>query len=224
MRLLVVEDELNIATAMEKILKKDGYAVDVALTGREAEDLMVINEYDLILLDIRLPDTDGFTILSKLREVSETVRVIIVSANREIDDRIKGLDLGANDYIVKPFDVQELRARIRALLRRNFVVKPNIIKIEEMEIDLTSHRVSYQNRELILTMKEYSILVYLAENKGKSISAEELYNHIWNEDSNPFTSVMRVHIYSLRKKLSNVTGRDDIITNVKGLGYSLNLD
>ncbi|HCL03829.1 MAG TPA: DNA-binding response regulator [Lachnoclostridium phytofermentans] len=224
MRLLVVEDELNIATAMEKILKKDGYAVDVALTGREAEDLMVINEYDLILLDIRLPDTDGFTILSKLREVSETVRVIIVSANREIDDRIKGLDLGANDYIVKPFDVQELRARIRALLRRNFVVKPNIIKIEEMEIDLTSHRVSYQNRELILTMKEYSILVYLAENKGKSISAEELYNHIWNEDSNPFTSVMRVHIYSLRKKLSNATGRDDIITNVKGLGYSLNLD
>lgn len=224
MRLLIVEDEMNIASAMEKIMKKDGYAVDIALTGEEAEELMGINEYDLILLDIHLPDTDGFTILSKLREVSETTRVIIVSANSEIDDRIKGLDLGANDYIVKPFDIQELRARIRALLRRDFVIKPNIIKIGELEIDLTSHRVSYQNRELILTLKEYSILVYLAQNKGKPTSTEELYNHIWNEDSNPFTGVMRVHIYSLRKKLCNITGRDDIIINVKGSGYSLNFN
>lgn len=219
MRLLIVEDEINILTALEKGLKKDGYAIDIASNGENAEDFIEINDYDLIVLDINLPDIDGFTILKNLRAKNAATHVIIVSANRTIDDRITGLDLGANDYLVKPFDFQELKARIRALLRRDFNSKPNILIEGELEIDLSTHQVTYEQKRIILTLKEYSILKYLVKNKGKIISSEELFEHIWNNEADAFSEVMRVHIYSLRKKLNNATGNSNIITTIKGAGY-----
>lgn len=224
LRLLIVEDETNILDALETGLKKDGYAIDVASNGQLAQEMIEINAYDLIVLDINLPDIDGFTILKFLRENNPITRVIIVSANRTIDDRIRGLDLGANDYLVKPFDFQELKARIRALLRRDFTSKPNLMREGELEIDLSMQKVSYKGREIILTLKEYSILKYFVMNKGKIISAEELYQHIWNEEANPFTEVMRVHIYTLRKKLNSATGKKDIITTIKGSGYLFKIE
>lgn len=224
LRLLIVEDEANILAALEKGLKKDGYAIDVASTGELAQELIEVNEYDLIVLDINLPDTDGFTILKLLRENNPTTRVIIVSANCTIDDRISGLDLGANDYLIKPFDFQELKARIRALLRRDFISKPNLMREGDLEIDLSTHRVSYKKREIILTLKEYSILKYFVQNRGKIISSDELYQHIWNEEANPFTEVMRVHIYTLRKKLNSATGKNDIIATIKGSGYLFKME
>lgn len=223
-RLLIVEDEIDLLSALEKGLKKEGYAIDAVSSGELALELAEINTYDLIVLDINLPDIDGFTILKSIREKDPTTRVIIVSANCMVDDRIRGLDLGANDYLVKPFDFQELKARIRALIRRDFTNKSNLMTVGDLELDLSTHRVSYLNQEIILTLKEYAILKYLILNKGRIVSSDELYQHIWNDEMNPFTEVMRVHIYTLRKKLSSATGKKDMISTIKGAGYLFNLE
>lgn len=219
MRILIVEDEIDILLALQKGLKNEGYAVDIISNGDKALELLSFNTYDLVVLDINLPGLDGFSVLQELREKNEEARVIIVSANREIEDRIRGLDLGANDYLVKPFDFLELKARIRALLRRNFISKPTVINEGELSIDISSHKVTYNNEEINLTLKEYSILKYLVENKGKVISSEELIEHIWDENADPFTTSIRVHIYSLRKKLLAVSGDKNIIKTIKSAGY-----
>lgn len=219
MRLLIVEDEQDILYALQKGLKNEGYAVDIAADGEEALDFLSYNTYDLVVLDINIPKVNGLSVLMNLREKDTDTRVIILSANREIEDRIKGLDLGANDYLVKPFDFFELKARIRALLRREFTSKPSIIKEDGFSIDLSTHKVMYNDINISLTLKEYSILQYLFQNKGKIISNEELINHAWDENADPFTTATRVHIYSLRKKLSAASGKENIIQTVKGAGY-----
>lgn len=219
MRILIVEDEIDILLALQKGLKNEGYAIDITSDGDEALEFLSFTTYDLVVLDINLPGTDGFTILQELRKNNDKTRVIIVSANREIEDRIKGLDLGANDYLVKPFDFLELKARIRALLRRDFINKPTIINEGKLSIDVSSHKVAYSGEEINLTLKEYSILKYLVKNKGKVISSEELIEHVWDENADPFTTSIRVHIYSLRKKLSSVSGDKNIIQTIKGAGY-----
>ena len=218
MKLLIVEDEIDILKALKTGLQEEGYAVDITCDGEEALDFLIFNTYDLVVLDINLPKVDGYEVLKKLRETDINTRVIIVSANREIEDRIKGLDLGANDYLVKPFDFLELKARIRALLRREFASKPTIIKDGNLSIDLATHKVTYKEKELSLTLKEYSILQYLVKNKGKIISSEELINHIWDENADPFTTVVRVHIYSLRKKLTTASDKN-LIQTIKRVGY-----
>ena len=219
MRLLIIEDEKDILLALQKGLQKEGYAVDVTGDGEEALELLNFNTYNLVVLDINLPSIDGFSILEILREKDMTTRVIIVSANREIEDKIRGLDLGANDYLVKPFDFSELKARIRALLRREFTSVPTIIKEGELCLDLATHKVTFNDQILNLTLKEYSILKYLIQNKGRIVSSEELIQHVWDENADPFTTVIRVHIYSLRKKLITSSGKDNIIQTIKGVGY-----
>ena len=224
MRLLVIEDERGILEALRKGLQREGYAVDIVSDGYEAMEYLELNTYDLVVLDINLPGIDGFSILQELRKRNMDTRVIIVSANREIEDRVRGLDLGANDYLVKPFDFQELKARIRGLLRRKFVSEPNNLKYDGIEINLSSHKVTYNGEEIQLTLKEYGILKYLIQNKGRAVSSEELFEHVWDEHSDPFSKVIRVHIYSLRKKLIHATGEKEIITTLKGVGYLLKGD
>ena len=224
MRLLVIEDEIGILEALRKGLQREGYAVDIVSDGYEAMEYLELNTYDLVVLDINLPGIDGFSILQELRKRNMDTRVIIVSANREIEDRVRGLDLGANDYLVKPFDFQELKARIRGLLRRKFVSEPNNLKYDGIEINLSSHKVTYNGEEIQLTLKEYGILKYLIQNKGRAVSSEELFEHVWDEHSDPFSKVIRVHIYSLRKKLIHATGEKEIITTLKGVGYLLTGD
>lgn len=219
MRILIVEDEIDILAALQRGLKNEGYAVDIISNGEEALELLSFTTYDLLVLDINLPGVDGFSILKELRERNEETRVIIVSANREIEDRIKGLDLGANDYLVKPFDFSELKARIRALLRRDFISKPTVINEGSLNIDISSHKVTYNGEGINLTLKEYSILKYLVENKGRVVSSEELIEKVWDENADPFTTSTRVHIYSLRKKLTSVSGDKEMIETVKGAGY-----
>ena len=219
MRLLIVEDEIDILQALQRGLKSEGYAVDITSNGEEALELLSFNSYDLMVLDINLPGVDGFSILKSLREKDATTKVIIVSANREIEDKIKGLDLGANDYLVKPFDFLELKARIRALLRRGFIIKPSVINEDGISIDLSTHKVTYSGKEINLTLKEYSILQYLVQNKGRIISSEELISRVWDENADPFTTVIRVHIYSLRKKLTIASGKENLIQTIKGVGY-----
>lgn len=218
-RLLIVEDEIDILTALQKGLKNEGYAVDITNNGEEALELLSFNSYELLVLDINLPGIDGFEILKVLREKDTTTRVIIVSANREIEDKIRGLDLGANDYLVKPFDFLEFKARIRALMRREFSIKPTVINEEGLKIDLSTHNVTYNDDVINLTLKEYSILQYLVQNKDRIVSSEELISCVWDENADPFTTVIRVHIYSLRKKLTAISGRKNFIQTIKGVGY-----
>ena len=218
-KILVADDEKEIRDLLEIYLLNEGYKVVKAKDGQEALDIIENEDVDLLVLDINLPGVDGFYILEKLRESDINTRVIIVSANREIEDRIKGLDLGANDYLVKPFDFLELTARIRALLRREFASKPSIINEGKLSIDLSKHKVTYDDEAINLTLKEYSLLKYLVQNKDKIISSEELINHVWDENADPFTTVIRVHVYSLRKKLTAVSGNENMIKTIKGVGY-----
>lgn len=219
MRLLIVEDEEDLLYALQKGLQQESYAVDIASDGATALELLTINTYDLLVLDINLPELNGYTLLKNLREQNNTIKVIIVSAHREIEDRIKGLDLGANDYLVKPFDFSELKARIRALLRREFASKPMQIKEGHLEVNLLTNKMTYNKNELPLTRKEYSIFKYLIENKGRVISSEELLEHVWDDSADPFSSSVRVHIYSLRKKINNLGDEKLKIETIKGVGY-----
>ncbi len=165
MRILLVEDETQLLNAYVKGLRQDGYAIDTADNGEDAVELCSINTYDLIVLDINLPKLNGIEVLKQVRILNESVKIIIVSANRSIEQRIEGLDLGANDYLTKPFDFQELKARIRALLRRDFISSPNVLTLGEFTIDLNLHHITYQGKQIILTLKEYTILTYLIQNR-----------------------------------------------------------
>jgi DNA-binding response OmpR family regulator len=222
MRLLLVEDESQLLQAYVKGLKQDGYAIDTAKDGESAVELCSINTYDLIVLDLNLPRLHGIEVLKQIRALNQAVKIIIVSANRSIEQRVAGLDLGANDYLTKPFDFQELRARIRALLRRDFLSAPNTITIGDFVLDLNLHEVTFQGQRIILTLKEYTLLAVLIQNKDRIVSSEELLEKCWNEEADPFSEAMRVHIYALRKKLNEATRRDDVILTVKGAGYRFN--
>jgi len=222
MKLLLIEDERQLLEAYKKGLSQEGYGIDCAKSAEEALDLLSYNLYDLIVLDLNLPRMDGISLLKEIRKSDDKVKVIIVSANRTVDQRIEGLDTGANDYLTKPFDFPELQARIRALLRRDFTVKPNLIKTGDFALDLALHQISYKGQMIGLTLKEYAIFSYLMKNTDHIVSAEELFEKCWNEESDPFTDVMRVHIYALRKKIHALAGRDDVIVTVKGVGYRLN--
>lgn len=222
MRILLVEDEIQLLNAYVKGLKQDGYAIDTATNGDEALELCSINTYDLIVLDINLPKLNGIEVLKQVRILNESVKIIIVSANRSLEQRIEGLDLGANDYLTKPFDFPELKARIRALLRRDFVSSPNLLNVGEFSVDLNLHQVSFKGKQIVLTLKEYAILSYLITNRDRIVSSEELLEKCWNEEADPFSEAMRVHIYALRKKIQEATRRDDIIQTVKGVGYRFN--
>lgn len=223
MRILLVEDEKKLSASIVKGLTNAGYAVDAAYDGEEALYEYEVNEYDLILLDLNLPKKDGIDVLREIREKDNKIKILILSARTKIDDRILGLDEGANDYLIKPFDFGELKARIRNLLRREFVQKPQDLTLNGLTVDTKSKRVLYQAQEIMLTRKEYGILEYLMLHKNQVISAETLTEHVWNNEFNPFSNSFRYHIHSLKKKISAASGLDFIKT-VWGQGYIIEDD
>ncbi|MDU2673536.1 MAG: response regulator transcription factor [Clostridium sp.] len=203
MRLLIIEDEEDILNALDYGFRKLGYVVDTASDGEEGLELVYINNYDLVILDLNLPSIDGLDILSRIRKDNEEIKILILSARSEYIDRIKGLDMGANDYLVKPFDFGELVARVRALLRRSFTQSTSKIKCGNMIIDTSARAVySDKNERLDLAPKEFAIFEYLIANKGRAVSTEELIEHIWGEDASMFSNSIKVHVSNLRKKLS----------------------
>ncbi len=223
MKLLVVEDEQDLRESIAEGLRLSGYAVDTAADGAAGEDMLAAGSYDLVVLDINMPYLDGFTLLERLRAVNKEIRVIILTARTDIDDLVRGLDTGANDYLVKPFHFVELEARIRSLLRRRQVQEDLLITCQGFSFNLKTKAVSCAGGELRLTSKELSILEYLLLNRGRHVSQEELLEHVWEDGMNEFSNTVRVHVSALRKKLKAATGRV-VITNEIGRGYIIEAD
>ena len=214
MRLLIVEDEKNLCDTIAKNLYGAGYEVDTSYDGNNALDCILSEDYDLIVLDLNLPGTDGMDILKELRKKNEETKVIILSAKSQIADKVAGLDAGANDYLEKPFHLQELEARIRSLTRRKFVQKDVCLHCGEIKFD-TKKREAYANdKPVSLTRKENGILEYLLLNQGRPISQEELIEHVWDASVDSFSGSIRVHMSSLRKKLKAVLGYDPIVNKI----------
>ncbi|XKO55218.1 response regulator transcription factor [Lysinibacillus fusiformis] len=219
MKLLLVEDEAVLSRIIYKGLKKSGYAVDTAFDGKEALELFEINEYDLIILDLNLPKMDGIEVLEQIRVQNEDVKILILSARSAIHDKIMGLDCGANDYLIKPFDFQELDARIRNLLRRSFSQKSAIISFENITLDSSKKIVLVDGEMIHVTKKEYAILEYLMLHQNKVISSEELIEHVWDSETDLFSNSLKFHIHSLRKKIADVLGEIEVIQTIRGQGY-----
>ena len=220
MRLLIVEDEKKLCDTIAKTLYQAGYEVDTCYDCDEALDYILAENYDLIVLDLNLPGTDGMDILKELRKENEETKVLILSARSQIVDKVEGLDAGANDYMEKPFHLQELEARIRSLTRRKFIQKDICLYCGEIKFD-TKKREAYAKETLVsLTRKENGILEYLLLNQGRPVSQEELIEHVWDASVDSFSGSIRVHMSSLRKKFKVVLGYDPIVNKI-GEGYKL---
>ncbi len=220
MRVLVVEDDLDLLNLLEEGLSTYGYAVDKAVNGEEAIEMAYIENYDIIILDINLPKKDGFEVLDEVRKFNQEVNIIMLTARSDIDDRVKGLDFGANDYMVKPFDLKELDARMRALLRRKSITESTILEAGNMKFDTMTREAFVSDQKLNLTQKETGILEYLFLNKERFVSSEELIDHVWDSNADSFSNSVRVHMSSLRKKIKELSGENKI-QNVIGKGYRI---
>ena len=220
MRLLIVEDNIPISKSIKTDLERFGFCVDLSNTGVEGEEKAYINSYDAVLLDLNLPDKDGLEILKYLRQSQVDAPVIIITARDEIKERALGLDLGADDYLTKPFELLELRARIRAVIRRFHGRTNPVISIGPLTINPAVRTVQVANQPLALAPKEFDILEYLAECYPAVVSAEEIVEHVYDENFDPFSSVLRVHIARLRKKLMQSCGKD-LLQTIRGKGYEL---
>lgn len=220
MRLLIIEDCVEVLNYMKTELEKNGFYVDIASNGTDGEEKAYINDYDIILLDLTLPDKSGIDILRYLRKENIQVPVIIISGISEKEEIIRGFNLGADDYMTKPFLIDELVARINAVIRRFHGKLNPSIKIGDIVIDTTRRRVTFNDEYIDLTSKEYDILEYLAIKHPATISSEELLEHVYDEYFDSFSSVLRVHITKLRRKIKEIAGKD-ILINIRGKGYSI---
>jgi DNA-binding response OmpR family regulator len=221
MRVLVVEDDSRIAAFVAKGLRENSYAVDVAVDGDEATYMAAINSYDLFILDVNLPGKDGFEVCSELRRNGNQKPILMLTARDAVEDLISGLDIGADDYLTKPFEFGELLARLRALLRRHKEVRSRGIIIDDLEIDTVSQSVRRGGKQIVLTAKEYSLIEFFALNKGKVLSREEISEHVWDDSFDPFSNLIEVYIRRLRNKLDDGYAVQLIHTR-RGFGYVLN--
>jgi two-component system copper resistance phosphate regulon response regulator CusR len=221
MRVLLVEDDARIAAFISKGLRENAYAVDIAADGEEATYMAAISPYDLFILDINLPRKDGMAVCSELRESGNSKPILMLTARGGIDDRVSGLDKGADDYLVKPFEFRELVARIRALLRRSSEVRAITIEIADLLIDTVSQTVRRAGEKIDLTTKEYALLEFLAVNKGRVVDREEISEHVWNENFDPFSNSIEVYVKRLRRKLDEGY-TPQLIHTRRGSGYILN--
>jgi two-component system copper resistance phosphate regulon response regulator CusR len=219
MRILVIEDEKKIASFIKRGLKEEGYMIDVAYDGEEGYRLSRENDYDLILLDIMLPKRDGISLCRQLRDDGVTTPVLMLTAKDSVQDKVTGLDSGADDYLTKPFAFEELLARIRALMRKR---SPLATKLQagDLVLDLITHRVTRAGREIVLTMREYALLEYLMRNGGTVVTRTMITEHVWDIDFDTSTNVIDVYINYLRNKIDSGQQKK-LIHTVRGRGYLL---
>jgi DNA-binding response OmpR family regulator len=222
MRILLVEDDLRLAETLAEALTDERYAVDLASDGALAWDYVKAVDYDLLLLDVMLPEIDGIRLCQQLRSHNYLMPILMMTAKDTVTDKITGLDAGADDYLIKPIDLGELFARLRALLRRGCVVSQPILEWGELKLDPSTYEASYGDSLLQLTPKEYSILELLLRNGRRVLSRSVIIDHIWKLDTPPEEDTVKVHIRSLRKKIKAAGSSQDIIETVHGVGYRLN--
>ena len=218
MHILVVEDERALCETIVRSLRRLAYSVDCCYDGNRAIELLGVEQYDLVLLDLNLPGADGMTVLRTLRQSDRDTRVMILSARSEVMDKVEGLDAGANDYLAKPFHLEELEARIRSLTRRQFTQNDMVLSCGRVSFDTKTRSAMADGRRLTLTRKEIGILEYLLLNQGRPVSQEELLDHVWDNSVDSFSNSIRVHISALRKKLRAELGFDPIRNRI-GEGY-----
>jgi DNA-binding response OmpR family regulator len=220
MRILVVEDERRVAAFIEQGLEEERYAVDVAYDGEEALDWAAVADYDVIVLDVLLPKKDGFEVCRQLRAQGNKVPILMLTARDAIEDRVRGLDSGADDYLVKPFAFQELLARIRALLRRRGETKTTRLKVGDLVLDTVTHEASRHGEIIELTAREYAVLEYLMRHPGQVLSRTQILDHVWDYDSFTTSNVVAVYISYLRRKIDRGF-EDKLIYTVRGAGYKI---
>lgn len=220
MRLLLAEDERDLARILARKLTDEGYSVDSCYDGGTALDYLLSAEYDGAILDVMMPEMDGFSVLCEIRGRGSDVPVLFLTARDSVTDRVRGLDLGASDYIVKPFSMDELMARVRALTRRRYDGSTSVLRAADLTVDLASHKVTRGGDGISLSAKEFALLTYLMHNKNVVLSREKIEDHVWNFDYEGGTNVVDVYIRYLRKKIDD--GREPkLITTVRGVGYML---
>lgn len=221
MRILLVEDEEKLAKSIQKGLEIEGYAVDYITEGEKAERRIELyrEEYDLIILDLMLPDKSGFEICKNARDDGVLTPVLVLTARDAVEDKVKALDAGADDYLVKPFSFEELSARIRALLRRPEESLPVVLRVGDISLDTKKQQVHVNDEEVKLTLKEFALLEYFMRHPGEVLSREDILDHLWGFDFEGFSNVVDVHIKNLRKKIEY--GEGDYLETVQGVGYRL---
>lgn len=223
MNVLIVEDERSLSHEMEIYLTRQNFNCDVAFTGKSAADKIHMNGYDFILLDLGLPDTDGIDILKEARKNGSEAAIIILTARGEVEDKISGLDLGADDYIPKPFSLAELHSRMQAILRRKHGLKSNVMIVQDFEIDIQNRTVHSGGNSINLTKKEFDLLHYLALHRNRVLTRTQLTEHIWGDvlEDDYESNYIDVHVKNLRKKLA-AHGSIDWFETVRGVGYRIN--
>ncbi len=215
MRLLVVEDEPDLLSSLAEALREDGYAVDEASAGEDGLAKALRCDYDAIVLDVMLPGMSGFTVLERLR-VRKKTPVLMLTARTRITDRVRGLDGGADDYLAKPYELPELLARIRALIRRAAGTATAVVNLGDVTVDLTGHTVTQHGEVVALTAREISLIEYLAQHRGRVVTREQLYDHLFDETESSLSNLLDVHVSNVRKKLGH-----EFISTRRGLGYCI---
>lgn len=221
MRLLLVEDEPNAAFLLTKGLREQAYAVDHAADGEAALFQVSTTDYDAVILDVMLPGRDGFSVCRTIRASGSAVPILMLTARDSVDARVEGLDIGADDYLVKPFEFTELLARLRALIRRgHWPLMPERLAVGPLILDTRSRRVEMRQRHIVLTRKEYALLEYLTRRAGEVVSRADITEHVWDEHDDPLSNVVDVHVQRLRRKLDQ-PGAESLIKTWRGEGYQL---
>ena len=223
MKILLVEDEIDLNNVVTKYLKKNGYSIDSVFDGEEALDYLRYGEYDLVILDIMMPKVNGFEVIKELRNNGDNTAILMLTARDSADDKVKGLDLGADDYIVKPFDFKELSARIRAVVRRKYGNSSNKLIIDDLVLDTSEKSVTRAGIKIELTGKEYEVLEYLMQSKNRILSREQIKEHVWDYDYEGDSNIIDVLIKNIRKKI-DITNGNQIIYTKRGLGYVIKED
>ncbi len=224
MKILVVEDEKKVANFLRKGLQEEGYAVDLADNGLDGLSFATDKDYDLIILDIYLPKLDGIAVLKKLREERVATPVLLLTVRATIEDKVLGLNSGADDYLTKPFAFDELIARVRALLRRGAGgIEDSVLRFADVSLDLARHTVTRGSRKIELTLKEFSLLEYLMRNAGRVVTRTMITDHVWNQDFDTGTNVVDVYVNYLRKKI-DAESEARLIHTVRGVGYVMKVE
>lgn len=220
MRVLLVEDETTLADALAELLRSEGYSVDLATTGASAAELACLNPYDLVILDWSIPPPSGLELLSRWRAEGNSVPVLMLTGHTGLEDRVDGLDRGADDYLTKPFPIAELLARVRSLLRRRERPLHDVLVVGDLMMDRTAHRVSVEGEPLALSPKEFAVLEQLLLHRGTVLDRSHLAEHAWDRAFDPLSNVIDVTVHRLRKKIEAV-GQGDLLHTIKGVGYMI---